>query len=261
LNKHVADTIATVAYDYIGSQGRSLLFNSANTIRSMLGYDSRDELPRNAYMLLHAGKNINSVASDIGSEIYRVLGINTANEIDRKRMQHSFGLMAIKGLIDAGYLEEKFIPLSVFNSLLSTPMNISEDRPERVLFLQLKNRQGDQYIEPDGVAEKALAAYAMSGVKEQVKQVLSLQTEERLPITDPKKIKIKEHLTNTKQVINDTAREALEKLNSRAFTFNEANYDSFISLYNDPSTKEQLLSTLGYVHDIDNIHTYFKESV
>lgn len=279
MQKQVVDAIAVAAFNYIGTQGRSLMVNDITSLKMMFGIDSKKDLPEGiSEIMLHAGKNINSVSDDIGVEVYQLLGMQISDEIARKRMQHSLGFMAIKGLQNLGYLQQNNIDKKDYDSLLQAANSDKESDTDveadmetgadRVIFVstKLQRKNGNLVLEnkrvvPTSRVEQLFSIYKQENLSKDIKDALGLRGSVIKPRTEkPTDAAIPKFLKNTKQALSKKAIETIKVANSTPYTFNTKAFDTFLSIYNEPTLQDALLESLGYVADLNTVSMYKRKS-
>ena len=274
-NPTIMEAIAIVAYNHIGTQAGSLMFNSPFTIRRMLGKDSKEDLPREAKILNYAGTNINNLADTLGAEIMSILDMkiqredNSDTSIDKKRMQHALGFIAIKGLLDTGYVQQNVISKTEYDALFEKDEDTIEGQTDinRVVFISVpivRDKNGKVELQDKKVmatkhVQKVRDEFKVEEFKKAMRDIISLKDNEISPIT--KKVRgIPKFLKNTFQLLSETAKVAVKTANEREYSFNTTAFDKFLEMYNDPELTDALLTSLGYTHDLDAETEYTRDS-
>ena len=278
--KQVIEAIAIAAFNYMGTQGRSLMMNDVTSLKMMFGIDSQSRVPEEIYgIMTYAGKNINNVNDDIGSEIYNILGISGADEIARKRLQHSLGFMAIKGLQNLGYIQQNPVDKGIYDGLLklANPEGESdadvelelETGADRVVFVSTKLKRDenkelligeDKRVIPMEKPAQLFAIYKQEGLSKDIKDKLDLRGTAIKPrIKKPTDKAIPKFLKNTKQALTEEAIVAVRTANETPYSFNVRTFETFLSVYNDPDLQEALLESLGFVKDLGTVSMYSRK--
>lgn len=280
LNKAIVNAAAIVGFNYIGSRSGSLLLNPMKTIKQMFGFQDEERLPfETAEAMRFIGKNRNSVADDLGAEIYAMLGMSVKGSVERKRIQHALGFIAIRGLVaqkvetkpGSGvfrqkYLEEKYIEKSEYDGFFKPPREGEENRATgeksdapKVAFVHAVLADIEQETDPiEGTQEiEDLKALFTPEVKKELKKLLpTVRSNEIDPITNPKDTVVPKTLSNSNQVLTEVAKKAVETANARPYSLNRSVYDKFMELYNNADTQDALLKSMGYKFGTEALQIY-----
>lgn len=110
LNQNLVSAMAMVAYNWLGTQGRTTLSNSEEEIGRILGYNEGDFIPyRSINEFKQAGLLRNAMAETLGAQAFKLLGLQLKKNADGKiqtRIEISLGEAIISTLIQAGLAEE-----------------------------------------------------------------------------------------------------------------------------------------------------------
>lgn len=268
LNKAIVNAAAIVGFNYIGSRSGSLLLNSMKTIKQMFGFQDEERLPfETAEAMRFIGKNRNAVADDLGAEIYAMLGMSVKGSVERKRIQHALGFIAIRGLVAQGYLEEKYIEKNEYDGFFKPEREGEEsiatgersNAPKVAFVHAVMNTDISSETDPIETIQETedIKALFTPEVKKELKKLLpTVRSNEIDPITNPKDTVIPKTLSNSNQVLTEVAKKAVETANARPYSLNRSVYDKFMELYNNADTQDALLKSVGYKFGTEALQIY-----
>lgn len=133
LDPAIQGAIAATAYEWLATNSTAALEQTNSSLHSLLGLDSKADLPANAMELLgDTGTYGNTLASRLGKTILKRLSISPSMEADslaKGRLEMSLGFLAIATLEEMDILERQEIFTGNFSDNLPKGMNPNKIKP------------------------------------------------------------------------------------------------------------------------------------
>ena len=103
--------MASVAYEWLATNGRKSMSQTSQTIHKFLGLKKGQSLPKNAMTLLaHMGSDAKTIAQQMGKVIVQRMGIEAGPQADamaQERLELSMGYMTLAAMEHAGLIERQ----------------------------------------------------------------------------------------------------------------------------------------------------------
>jgi len=252
INPNVVSALGIVAYNWLGTQGSSTLYNDYDTINKILGFRQGNELPSEAIDLLkNAGIPQTVLAESLGAQAFKLFGLQSKPDIDgnfQGKFELALGQNIIATMLQDGLLVQQVIPGAEL-AKLRADTDTTLDTKAHTNFVKIPSDLTSTSTFPEPALEIQEMVTNAKSTGDVIETLFGLPSRTR----EPQFTKIEK---STRRIKNDFIMRTPTKLNDHVNTLEEVEYEikpEILKVFDYLGLDNQRKMN-GYITDIENYH-------